>query len=573
MHHRRQRLRHVLEEAGSASDTVPHSVRHAVASLPHHDLVELDVRDRLRRRFGQRVDLVHQQKLERFLRSARTIDEHAECLCALRHDLIFAVRLRLEAEPYGLGLGVGGELHLLRLRFRFDDPARLLRLRRSLERRALLCFYAFGLCYRRARLGAVLRFLNRCLGLAAPSLRDLEGFCLLHLEVRIRGRDLLLRLRLTGDRARIRLRHRDTLLLLGVLHRCLALEGRGLLAHLLLLLELRDLHRLLSRGIGQADLAILFGVRHLHHLLAVRLGHADLTHLFLIRHVAARLLYRLRCGLLSDRLDVPARVHQIGDVHVDENQADLLELGREVSLDPGEQRVAVAVDLLDAHRRDDLAELAEDDVLRLALHQRRVVGDREESRGRVLLSLGVRSDGDGEHARHCHADVLRGERVLERNVDLQRREIEVGVFLDHGPDEGAAAGDHACRALAGHLAGDHEHLVRRAAPVARDEQEQESDYEREEKKTAAGREAAYAIQQRTGLDHGVVKWRVHGQRTSSREGVATTSTMSGSRTSTTVTFVPVESAAPLVTASYSTVRPLRVRVTLPAPESVPGIGM
>src|SRR5919204_5067230 len=109
-----------------------------------------------------------------------------------------------------------------------------------------------------------------------------------------------------------------------------------------------------------------------------------------------------------------------------------------------EERVAIAVDLLDLHRRDDLTQLTENDVLCLPFDL--LVGEIQEADRRVLTHVGLRADRDREDARHRDADVLERERVLERDVDLDRLEAEIRVLLNHRPDEGAAAGD-ALRAL------------------------------------------------------------------------------------------------------------------------------
>lgn len=104
-------------------------------------------------------------------------------------------------------------------------------------------------------------------------------------------------------------------------------------------------------------------------------------------------------------------------------------------LDAVEEGVAVAVDLLDAHRRDHLAKLAEDDVLCLTLDL--LVGEAEEADGGLLPDVGLGADDDREDARHRDANVLGGERVLERDV-LDRFEGEVRVLPDQRPDEGRA---------------------------------------------------------------------------------------------------------------------------------------
>ena len=80
-----------------------------------------------------------------------------------------------------------------------------------------------------------------------------------------------------------------------------------------------------------------------------------------------RLVDRFGRGLLADALDVARLVRDVGDVHVDQVQADLVELGRHVAADRVEEFLAVLVDLLDGQRRHREAQLAEDDLARHAL--------------------------------------------------------------------------------------------------------------------------------------------------------------------------------------------------------------
>ena len=127
---------------------------------------------------------------------------------------------------------------------------------------------------------------------------------------------------------------------LGVLHLGLALEAGRLLADLLLLVQLGNADRLLAHRLAGADLAELVGVGHLDDLFPLGLGHADFAHLLVVGHVAAGLLDGLRGGLLADGLDIARLVGDVGDVHVDQHQADLPQLGLQRLLDrlPGTSR-------------------------------------------------------------------------------------------------------------------------------------------------------------------------------------------------------------------------------------------
>ena len=102
-------------------------------------------------------------------------------------------------------------------------------------------------------------------------------------------------------------------------------------------------------------------------LFALGLGHADLAQLLLLGHVDLGLLHGLRRRLAADGLDVARFVGDVGDVDVDQHQADLLQLRLQRRLNVVQELLAVAVDVLDPHRGDHLAELAEDDVAGLLL--------------------------------------------------------------------------------------------------------------------------------------------------------------------------------------------------------------
>ena len=123
--------------------------------------------------------------------------------------------------------------------------------------------------------------------------------------------------------------HAHRLRTLRLLDLRLALEGRELFADRLLLGQERYLHRPLPLRLAHADLLLLLRARHLHRALALRFRDADLAEFFLLGDVAAGLLHRLRRRLAADRLDVAGIVLQVRDVHVDEHETDLLQLGLE----------------------------------------------------------------------------------------------------------------------------------------------------------------------------------------------------------------------------------------------------
>ena len=152
----------------------------------------------------------------------------------------------------------------------------------------------------------------------------------------------------------------------------------------------------------------LLGVGDLDRLELLGLGDADRPVFLLLGDVDLGLVDRRAGGLAADRLDVARVVGQVGDVDVDQHQADLAELHLQRVLDVLQELLAIAVDLVDGHRRDHLAELAEDQVGRLGADL--LAGEVQQADRGVLHHLGLGADGDGEDARHVHPDVLEQER-------------------------------------------------------------------------------------------------------------------------------------------------------------------
>jgi hypothetical protein len=214
--------------------------------------------------------------------------------------------------------------------------------------------------------------------------------------------------------------------------------------------------------------------------LAVVLGFADGAELVLVGDVDLGFVERLGGGLLADGADVVGFVGDVGDVDVDEVEADLVEFGLDVLADLDEEALAVLVDLLDGEGGDGEAELAEDDFLGHVFDGGRL--EAEQALGGVDHDRGLGADADGEGAGDVDTDVLEGEGVLQRDADGHRREAEVGVVLDQRPDERRAAVDALRGAVALDLAVDDEDAVGRAAPVqARngDDREEEDEHQRD----------------------------------------------------------------------------------------------
>ena len=184
----------------------------------------------------------------------------------------------------------------------------------------------------------------------------------------------------------------------------------------------------------------------------------------LLGHVDECLLDSLRCSLAADGFNIAGLVGDVLDVDVDQDQADLLELGLEVLLDAAQERVAIAVNLFNAHACDDLTQLTEDDVLGL-LHDL-ACGETEQAHGGVVHLFGGGADSDGEDTGHGHANVLQREGALEGRLDLHRVQGQVVVVLDQRPDKRTATVDGLGRATTGCLTVDDQDAVRGAALVA-----------------------------------------------------------------------------------------------------------
>ena len=260
-----------------------------------------------------------------------------------------------------------------------------------------------------------LRLLNLGLRIELRHLAALRRLRRLHREFGVRGRDQRTRAVLARDRVGLLALHEDALLRLGLLltlyrggfvlrHPDLQVavgfglangRQRFLLLHVDALVGLGLLLALL--GLGQVlrhldgALANLFGLTH--RALAILVGDVDLG-----------LVDGLGRRLLADALDVSRLVRDVGDVHVDEIQADLVELGCHVAADRIQEFLAILVDLLDGQRRHRQSQLAKDDFARHALD--RILVEVEHALGRVVHDGFFGADAHRERARHVDANVL-----------------------------------------------------------------------------------------------------------------------------------------------------------------------
>ncbi len=147
----------------------------------------------------------------------------------------------------------------------------------------------------------------------------------------------------------------------------------------------------------------------------------------------------LGSSFLTQRLDVAGLVADIGDVHVDELEANLAQFGLYVGRYAGQEFIAVGVDFLDVHGGNHQTQLAEEDIGGDALDA--VGAEAQETLGGVGHHLGLGADTHGEAAGNVYADVLLGQGVLEVALNADGLEVEVCIILEDGPDERGTAVD------------------------------------------------------------------------------------------------------------------------------------
>ena len=224
------------------------------------------------------------------------------------------------------------------------------------------------------------------------------------------------------------------------------------------------------------------GLGHLDALVLAGIGLADGAVAVFLSHIFLGVVDGLGGGLLAQRVDVAALVRDIGDIHVDEPQADLLELALHVAGDGLQELVPVGVDLLDVHGGDDQTQLAEDNILGQLLDL--LEAQAQQALGGVLHNPGLSGDAYGKAAGDIDADVLAGQGVFQVYRNGQRGQIQELVGLDDRPDKGRAAmntlgGFGGAVLVAAYFTIDDHDLVRRALLIALDEenQQREDDYD------------------------------------------------------------------------------------------------
>ena len=419
--------------------------------------------DRAGRSFGEPIEMFQHQQLECAVGAAAGLDDLFEAFALLGQDFKLAPGLRRELRVVRIRFGLSVDAFSFRFGFRLNHDTGFFRFGRRLELCAFLGFHSFGLCEHRLGHRTVLDFEHCGFCFPLPAFADLVRLGFSHLQFGLRTGDLRLREVFAFDCLRIGGSHANTLVAFRRLHLGFPAECGLLFADDLLPFQIGKLDLLVPLRLTRPDRLVAARIGDLDRLVAFGRGDARFAHAQVVRHVAASLLDGLRCGLLADGVDITRLVRDVRDVDVDELKADLAQLRLERMLHVLEEHVAVAIDLLDVHRSDDLPQLAEDHFLGLLADLRG--GKPEQSHGRVLHDLGPRIDGDREDARHVYPDVLRGQRTAKRHFDLDRLEAQVREVLQKRYHECGTAMNRARRAAFVRAAVNHQHAVTRTPLV------------------------------------------------------------------------------------------------------------
>ena len=178
-------------------------------------------------------------------------------------------------------------------------------------------------------------------------------------------------------------------------------------------------------------------------------------------------------SLLTESLDVAAFILDIGHVHIDQAQTDLLQFYLDVSRDSLKELVAIGVQLLDTHRGNNQTKLAEKDVSSQFLNLLRRLSKQAFCSSQH--AFGLRTDTNCKAARHIHANVLLRKGIRQVCIDADRRKREVSVVLDDGPYESATT-MHTLGTLAvATITIDNQYLITWAATIAVDDGHEEED--------------------------------------------------------------------------------------------------
>ncbi len=359
------------------------------AVFPDDDFVEFDVGDGAGCGFGELVEVFEHEKLEGLLRSSAGFDDGFETFALFGEDFVLAAGFGFELGEDCGGFAGGFDAAFFGGGFGFNDGLGFLGFGGCFDGGAAFGFDFLGIGDGGFGLGEVLGFLHGGFGFAFFGFTDAVGLGLGDLQGGFGLSDFGLGCGFACDGGGVGVGDVHAHGLLGIFDFGIADEDGGLLGDFSVAVEFGEADGLITGGGLFADLLFFVEVGDFDGLGALRIAHADFaellcvgdfdgafalgtcdadgSELFLLGDVDEGLLNGLRGGFFADGGDVAGFVGDVGDVDVDEDHADFAEFGFERVLDVGEELFAVAVDLIDGHGGDDLAELAEDHVFGLGL--------------------------------------------------------------------------------------------------------------------------------------------------------------------------------------------------------------
>ena len=222
-------------------------------------------------------------------------------------------------------------------------------------------------------------------------------------------------------------------------------------------------------GISSRNPGISHSLGNTDILVPVRLSLTDFTETILLGNTLLGIIDSLCRSLLSESLDIAGLIADISNIDIDKLQSDFAELRLDVCTDIGKELVAVRVDFLDIHRRDDKPQLTEKDISRDILDI--LDSQPEKSLSRIGHIVRLRRDSNGKSARHIHTDILLAERIGQIALDRNRSKIQKSIALEHRPDERSTSVDTLCRGrspalVLSRLSVNHENFIRRTTLVA-----------------------------------------------------------------------------------------------------------
>ncbi len=150
---------------------------------------------------------------------------------------------------------------------------------------------------------------------------------------------------------------------------------------------------------------------HLDALVSVGVGFANRAVSVFFSHALFGVVDGLGGGFFAQGVNVAALVRDVGDVHVDEPQADFLQLALHIAGNGLQKFIPVGVDFLNVHGGDDQTQLAENNVFGQLLDFLEL--QAQQALGGVLHNARLCGDAHSEAGGHVDADILAGQGVFQ----------------------------------------------------------------------------------------------------------------------------------------------------------------